>query len=495
MNSLSISIITITICFVGYFYSWKFQKENKYEIALILLVACGFILRIYTSSDMFLHNWDERYHALVAKNLIQHPLKPTLYDNPILHYDYKNWTANHVWLHKQPFPLWTMALSMWIFGINELSLRIPSILLSSSGIWLIFYTAVYFFNKKTAYIAALLFSINGLIIELTAGRVATDHIDIFFLFFIQLAVFFCIKFSQTKKTYYNILIGISVGLAILTKWLPALIVVPVWLLILIDSDRRFNKRQLLIHFLVLIFTILIIILPWQFYIFNTFPVEAKWESGFNIKHITEVLENQTGPYYYFFDKIRINYGELIYIPIIWFIIRTLKNIKDLKSIALILWFFIPIVFFTIAKTKMQAYILFTSPVMFMITGYFYESIIEYKKTLKIKWGINIVLILLIALPVRYSLERIKPFKINSEPNWITELKKLNKIKVKNGVIFNYDKPIEAMFYTNFIVYPDTPDIEIINKLLSERYTIFINDNGNISNEIHSVKNVTFIKIN
>ncbi len=38
-----------------------------------------------------LHDWDERYHALVAKNMIEQPFKPMLYKNPVLPYDYKDW--------------------------------------------------------------------------------------------------------------------------------------------------------------------------------------------------------------------------------------------------------------------------------------------------------------------------------------------------------------------------------------------------------------------
>ncbi len=74
---------------------------------------------------------------------------------------------------------------MWLFGVNEIALRIPSIVLTTTGILLMFFIGSYFINKKAGYLAAFLYSINGLIIELTAGRVATDHIDIFFLFFVQ----------------------------------------------------------------------------------------------------------------------------------------------------------------------------------------------------------------------------------------------------------------------------------------------------------------------
>ena len=185
MENLYYGIITISICVLGYGFAFKQYSKNKVFFALILIMLCGLILRLYTSSDLFLHTWDERYHALVAKNLMDNPLLPTLYNNPVLPYDFQNWTENHIWVHKQPFPLWTMAMSMSLFGVNEIALRLPSIILTTLGIGITFQIAKSLFNNRVGIIAAFLYSIHGLIIEVTAGRVTTDHTDVFFLFFIR----------------------------------------------------------------------------------------------------------------------------------------------------------------------------------------------------------------------------------------------------------------------------------------------------------------------
>jgi 4-amino-4-deoxy-L-arabinose transferase len=391
-------------------------------------------------------------------------------------------------------PLWTMAASMWLFGINEIALRLPSILLTTIGIWLTFSIGSYFFNKKIGYLSAFFYSINGLIIELTGGRVATDHIDIFFLFFVELAVFFSIKFVQHKKALYNILAGVGIGLAILSKWLPALIVFPIWLLIIIDS-RNFRSKEIIFQFLVLLITCVAIFLPWQLYIFNTYPLEAKWEAGFNFKHITDVLDERTGPIYYFLDRIRINYGELIYIPLLWFIWKTIQNFKDKKRLAISLWFLIPFLFFSFVKTKMQAYILFASPALFIMTSEFWFALSDLKKSYRLKWLINLLLVLFIALPVRYTIERTKSFeKRERKPHWVTNLKKLSKENTGNCVLFNYDKPIEAMFYTNVTVYPEIPEKTIIYELIEKGYSVIINDNGNIPEDIKKMKDVMTLNL-
>ncbi|MEN8201732.1 MAG: glycosyltransferase family 39 protein [Bacteroidota bacterium] len=452
------------------------------------------VLYLYVSTDFFLHEWDERYHALVAKNLLKHPFIPTLYDHPILPYDYKNWVGNHIWVHKQPVPLWTMAASMYVFGINELALRLPSILMSSLGIWLTYKIGKYFYNSKTGVLAAFLFSVNGLIIELTGGRVATDHFDIFFLFFILLAIFFTIKYVQQKKTYYTIIVGVCVGVAILTKWFTALIILPIWILI-ITQERNFNLRNTIVQFSLLLITISAVFLPWQIYIFHEFPQEAAWEAEFNFRHFTEVIEGRSGPFYYFLNKIRINYGELIYLPVGWFIWKTWKEYKNKKRFALFIWFLVPLVVFSFAKTKMQGYLLFTAPVYFLMTAEFFFALQRKIKDLRIKWPATLILALLIILPVRYGIERIKPFEIRDRnPSWVQSLKSLNKEPISKGVLLNYENPIEAMFYTKLTAYAKLPDEEKIRELIEQGYTVIINDNDHIPDHLANMDGVTIKKL-
>ena len=70
---------------------------------LILILVLGFFLRLhYAHLDPYLHAWDERYHALVAKNLMDDPLLPLLRAEPLVPYDNKAWCCNHIWVHKQP---------------------------------------------------------------------------------------------------------------------------------------------------------------------------------------------------------------------------------------------------------------------------------------------------------------------------------------------------------------------------------------------------------
>ena len=87
---------------------------------------------------------------------------------------------------------------------------------------------------------------------------------------------------------------------------------------------------------------------------------------------------------------------------------------------------------------MQAYILFIAPALFLITSEFFFTLNEYKKNYKLKWLFNFILLLFIALPIRYMIERVKPFENgNRNPGWVVDLRRLNDRNISNGILFNY----------------------------------------------------------
>lgn len=493
MHNIIFGLITIVICCVFYFISWKSFKKENYTSAILFIILSGFLFFFFSASDLYLHAWDERYHALVAKNLISHPFIPTLYDNPLLPYDYREWIENHIWVHKQPLPLWLMAGSMKLFGVNEIALRLPSVLMSSIGVLLTYKIGRHFYNQKIGLLAGFFFSVNGLILELTGGRIATDHIDVVFLFFILLAIFLTTQFIERKHIIFTILIGISVGAAILTKWLPAIIVLPIWLLLVINS-KSFSIKAIVGHFLLLLLTIVLIALPWQLYINAVFPKEAAHEASYNLRHFTEVLGKQSGSAFYFLEQIRINYGELLYLPLIWFVWRVLQKPFNLKQSALFIWFIVPLIIFSIATTKMQGYLLFTAPAYFIITSAFFFELVEYKTSQKAKWLFNIILGLFLILPLRYGIERMELIKKRDRnPQWTLDLKKLNERSIKKGVLFNYNNPIEAMFYTDLTAYSTLPSNQQIKVLMNDGYCIFINDNGDLG-DFQKLDGVEILKL-
>lgn len=438
--------------------------------ALLLLIFGGFALRFFMSSDPFLHAWDERYHALVAKNVISHPWLPTLYDHPILPYDFRNWSANYIWVHKPPIPVLSMALSMHFFGVNEFALRLPSMILSSMGIWFCYQLAVRLFDKKVAWMAGFLFAIQGMVLEVGSGRTATDHYDLFFLIFILIAVYFSVR-AVDEKSFFWYASGVFLALALMTKWLPALLVFPLAILYYLHRKKRIEKELILGLFKIFIVAIGPVVY-WQFYIFQHFPTEATWEASFNARHLTEVLDEQGGSIFYHFDKMRILFGELVYLPLIMLIYRAFKEKKNVKLWFLVTWIMVPFLFFSIAQTKMQAYTLFTAPALVITISAFYVQLIENHKKYTYPKLVTFVAFLLWALPVRYTFERAKFFQLDNGKIEATNFIKNQRFKKEKVVIVSSDMPIEWMFYKEVIAYEDLPRSVEIQRLKQDGYLVY-----------------------
>ena len=99
--------------------------------------------------------------------------------------------------------------------------------------------------------------------------------------------------------------------------------------------------------------------------------------------------------------------------------------------------------------------------------------------------INSILILFIALPARYAIERVKPFQYRDRsPAWAQELKQLNSFlsNKKKTVIFNTEHPIATMFYTDCTAYKVIPSAATLDSLQNAGYTILIRDDNKLKTE-------------
>ena len=432
----------------------------------------------FGANDAYLHDWDEQFHALVAKNFIKHWFKPTLFDVPLLPYDFQNWSMNHIWLSKQPLPLWSMALSMKLLGVNLWALRLPSLIISTISIFVTYKIAVLLFNNRIALYAAFLHAIHGLTFEIATGRNSSDHVQCFFDFFIALGVLMAILSNKMpRKTYYSILSGACMGCAFMCKWYPALLIFPIWVLF------NWKNQAFLKHLIAFWIASLIVALPWQIYILTQYPIGAKWMNMAVLLPASETIQGHSGAWWYYLNDIRIVFGEIIYLPMIWLCVVGFKKINRIHIQFLLLWILLPILIFSMSATKRQTYLLIIAPAFFILTAYFAEYL--KRNRLKMRFNpklISLILFLLIALPIRYAFERLKPFnydKINSEKTiW------LKTIDAKTGgagtVLFNESDFIRAMFFSNITaVYPNIPTHQQIEDLKQKGYKIFIIKNANV----------------
>jgi len=140
--------------------------ENRYIILVGSLVIIGFYLRMKNIGRLG-YNIDESFHVLAARGILETGL-------PILKFDrglyYRGSTVSYL-----------VSLSHLLFGESELASRIPSALVGSLGIYVVYLVASLQINKKTGIIAAVLFSFNLWVVYFSRISRMYIYIPLFYL--------------------------------------------------------------------------------------------------------------------------------------------------------------------------------------------------------------------------------------------------------------------------------------------------------------------------
>ncbi len=428
---------------------------KRFKLCLLLIFLTSFQTRMFVSLDPMLHPWDERYHALVAKNLLSDPLHPMLIKEPAISFEKENWTGNQTWVHKQPLPLYSMAMSIAVFGTKAWAVRLPSVLLGSLCTFFVFIIGFRLWDEKVGLIASFLYATNGFLIEQAGGRVPTDHIDAFHLIFTLSSIAMVVEYHVRQKDGFLYLAGVFLGCAILSKWLTALIVFPVFFFL---SFRDIGFKSFLISCIKIALPAIIVAAPWQIFIYQNFPEEAAIESASNWAHIIEVLDGMEGGPLFHIDKIRMLFGDFIYLPLILFVYLIIRRGLFSKEMAVFIWLFIPLLFFSLVATKMRGYTSFAAPALFLMSAVSWFEIRDMvqEKHRKIWLGLGI---LCLGLSLRFSFERIKFFQSQEEAIAIREsIFKLEELGMQDGVVvFNNPYPIESMFFNGGTSYSWCPN--------------------------------------
>jgi 4-amino-4-deoxy-L-arabinose transferase len=296
-----IQLLLLFLAAITFLSSVYFHIKEKEILSIGFLILTALLVFSFAALlDPFLNMWDERFHALVGKNLMKHPLIPTLYDDPVVNMAYNKWDRFHIWIHKQPLFLWQIALSFKLFGISEFSLRIPDIVLGSVLVFAGYRSGKLLINKRVGYLTGILILSTNYLVELLEGRQGLDHNDFSFMVYVSLSLWSLIEYQCTKKRYWIYLIGIFSGFAILCKWLVGLLVYLGW--VVIKMRQKMFKPSQYKDLLNALFITLLIALPWQIYTFVWYPVEAIKAYNLNILHFLTPLDGHTGTFWYHFEQ-------------------------------------------------------------------------------------------------------------------------------------------------------------------------------------------------
>lgn len=494
-------------------------KKEKAAIASLFIgiVVLGLFM---ANLDPFLILWDEQYHALVAKNMVLNPFKPMLYIDPVLPYDYVDWTSNHIWLHKQPLFLWQMALSIKLFGATELSVRIPSVLMHALTAFAIYRIGTIVINRRVGFYGALIFGVAYYQLELVAGRFTTDHNDVAFLFYVIASIWAWFEYQRSQKGIYLILIGIFSGGAILVKWLVGLIVYAIWFFSLGAASRRNwlspNAYKPILKSLLITVAVF---LPWQIFIHFKYPSEAAYEAELNTRHFFKVIEDHGGDFWFHFRVTSDIYGsgDLIPLLIIAGLVMLLTKTKNpAYRVALFVFPVIIYLFYSIAATKMNSFTILVAPIIYLGFGTLVDSLMNWLESItgkvKILNAPRVINVLRFCLVIGFSfmclnLSKIeknhtmkKPLDNFGREKELAQKDFINSAKAlltdANYVVFNTDirfnGNVSLMFYTGLPAYGQIPSQEEIQIVKQKNYKVAIRDNGDLPDYIQNDSSIVII---
>ena len=279
---------------------------------LLAILVCSFLLKLNHLGHSNVRNWDEVFHAIVARNFLKHPLTPTLNDPQFIPAKLGDWYNGGIWLHKPPLAMWQIAISYAIFGVNTFALRLPSVMLSTGAVWLTFLIARRLIDEPAALVAAALQAFAPAIVMLVQGYSFSDHVDVSLLFYAELAIYFLVRSIENGGNLDAVLSGVAQGLALLSKAYPALIVmglaIVAWILfrarIADPATWRFRGR----HLLVFLLTTILTILPWTLWAWVHWPREFGYENLQQIRHASQDVEQWGAPW----DRLVFDYAIRVF---------------------------------------------------------------------------------------------------------------------------------------------------------------------------------------
>ena len=446
---------------------WRYRQGRPNQ-AVGLLMAAALCLRLALAGlDPFLHSWDERYHALVAKNMLTDWTRPLLRADPVLPYDYQAWCCNHVWLHKQPLFLWQVAASLKLFGVNELAVRLPSVVLGALLVWPVYRLGRMVFDVAVGYHAALLLVMAYYQLELTAGWQSVDHGDVAFLAYVTASVwaYYESRRLNARPLSWVLLTGAFAGAAVLCKWLPGLVVYAGWLLDVLLS-RRQNAREYLRLLLSLLIAVAIF-LPWQLYIQNHFPLESAFEQDYAAQHFGQVLEGKGGPWYFYLANLWYQFQWLTLLLAAGLGLVVTGRFRQRPLVPLLTVIGVVFVFFSLAATKMPSYTYVVAPLLFLLMALAWVEAERWLSSQKTNWAWAATIVLaglIVTLSLRPT-ALLKHHTLASAPPAIraerqqkiqhTEVyRRLDALVPSGYVVLNAPdlEDVEAMFYSHRNVY-------------------------------------------
>lgn len=314
-------------------------------LGLVVILLAGFLL-FFDLGKGSLWDWDEAIYASVAKEMIRDG-------------DYLSLHLNgNYWPEKPPLLIWCMALAYKMFGINEFSARLPAAIFGWLNVILIYLIGKRFFHHWIGLLAALLLASN--LHFLIVSRMAM--LDIPMMFFTSAALY--LFWLGRKEPWYFIFAGIAIGLSVMTKGVIGFFPLPIiCLYILLSSQFSLLKHPV---FWVMIIISLLVAGPWHIHqVLTHGKTFTDYYFIYNLfTRASSTIEGHTGTIFFYLKYVFEHFFtpwlclSLLVLPLSGYkLVRNFKKDKSSSIYFLLIWFLVPFLFFSLAKSKVAGYII------------------------------------------------------------------------------------------------------------------------------------------
>jgi len=348
---------------LGYFLISNSNKKQAYFLFGIITVL--YFIN-FSANDIFTPN--ESFYAESVREMFE--------SGDFLDIKY-NYEPRY---NKPPLTYWAIALSTRVFGMNEFGIRFPIVLMALGSIWLTFLLGRKLYGNKGGIYAMMMMAVSVQFIFVK--QYASPEVPL--TFFFVLTLYWFIKGYLEHNSKYILLSYVALGLTVLTKGFPYIIVIAgiIGLHVIIDTglkkEQLWSKIKLLkLHLGIPIFSI--IGLSWVVYMYlkdgNDFWLVYKAET-----FDRALSKSNKGPDPFFYLGV-IAWSIAPYsLAFYYALVKRLKSFNGIKEMSFAFsWFIVMLVIFTLAKGKIPTYIIQAHPAMILIMA---PLLLDYKPNKK-----------------------------------------------------------------------------------------------------------------
>lgn len=429
------------------------SRYNNRILHIVVLIFISSVILFPKITNTSLNDWDEARHAVNALEIINSG----------------NWittTYNHepdLTNIKFPLGAWLIAINYKLFGINEFSVRLWSVIFTILTTVLVYLLGSLIKDRWSGILAALIFITSMQVINGHAG--ITGDYDAGASFFLTLSLFLFLLSYKTRKNSPLFFSMAAVGLGTMYKsFVPGLIpLVIIFIFLLFSKEKKYFLNPKTIFLCASI--IIAIISPWLI-------ARSMSDSSFIPKllsfdywqRLTLSVDKHSGSFWFYLIQMKDGFYPWIYfLPLGLFLAfkNYIKN-KNEDYLFLLISFSTIFLIFSVAVTKNFWYILPIFPAAALIVALFWSTLLGVVSKLKFGKVLFVVSVAFLILNIISAILNTKHFLYmrknhNNFSSFINQESVKKELLSSSVVVHEYVVTQSNLFY--------------LERLLNDKFTI------------------------